>query len=228
MSMITWRHFVAAIVLGAFQSIPPALAKEPIRIDASSDRKVETSYKRMFRSLDAQRQMQLQIAVLQLNMVGVSSASEMLANPELKNPSPVRIKDRIGGLDADEIIRLAAETATTRVVIEGQEPGVPVELLRPLAAGDVTRALGATRWKLVTDINGHVNERIVELLDGGKLKSEPAGMAPDAWEQSADEVRISLNGGYAVNLGTLLDDGHMKGTGGNRMGTRWTWTATRL
>jgi hypothetical protein len=224
---------VSSIVAGAAFALAlachPAMAKEPVRIDASSDKKVERSFARMLRSLDTAKKMELQVAILQLNMIGVSGAAELMAKPELQKPSAVRVKDRIAGLTADEIVKLAAATSTVRIVTKGQEPGVPAELLRPLPAGDPVFPLASTRWTFTSNTNGHLREITIEMLEGGVLKGTTpgAGASTGTWEQSADEVRLTLNDGFAVDLGTWVDRDHLKGTGGNRMGTTWTWTAVR-
>jgi hypothetical protein len=205
-----------------------AQAREEVRIDGSSDKAVEQSYARMLGSLKGEQQIDLGTAIIQLNMIGISSAREMLADPELRNPGPVRIKDRIAGLTAAEIIALAKRTATTRIVTPGQEPGVPSDLLTPLATGKRSHTLASTRWRFVSNTNGHTDEKTLEFEPGGNLVTEPPSTAgASTWEQSADEVRIFINDRYAVSRGKFIDADHLQGTGGNKMGTTWTWTAER-
>ncbi|MDR7133908.1 hypothetical protein J2X06_001092 [Lysobacter niastensis] len=85
------------------------------RIDASSEAAAEASYKAMMRQLSEPKKRQLGLAVVMLNMVGVNSVYEVINNPELKAPSVGRIKDRVAGMSADEIIALAAKTSTVRI-----------------------------------------------------------------------------------------------------------------
>jgi hypothetical protein len=205
-----------------------AQARDEVRIDGSSDKAVEGSYARMLGSLKGNQQIELGTAIIQLNLVGISSAREMLADPALRNPGPVRIKDRIAGLTAAEIIALAKKTATTRIVTPGLEPGVPGDLLTPLDAGIPSYALASTRWHFVSNSNGFTYEQTLEFESGGKLVTDPSSRAGvSTWEQSADQVRIFINDRYAVSRGKFADADHLEGTGGNKMGTTWTWTAER-
>jgi hypothetical protein len=90
------------------------------RIDASTPATAEASYKKMLGSLPQAKQMQLAVAVLTINMIGVSSAYEVVRSPELQAPSIVRIKDRVAGMSADEIIAYAAKNSTVGVEVSGQ------------------------------------------------------------------------------------------------------------
>jgi hypothetical protein len=217
---------IALMSLFLFMSV--VHAREEVRIDGSSDKAVEQSYARMLASLKGDQQIELGTAVIQLNMIGISSAKEMLADPELRSPGPVRIKSRIVGLTAAEIIALAKRTATTRIVTPGQEPGVPGDLLRPLDTGKPSYGLTSTRWHFVSNSNGFTYEQTLEFESGGKLVTDPPSTAGvSTWEQSADEVRIFINDRYAVSRGKFVDADHLRGTGGNKVGATWTWTAER-
>ena len=98
-------------------------AKDPVRIDASSNESALASWDRMTAEVDSKKQQQLQVAIVQLNLVGVNSAYEVASNPELKNPSVVRIKDKVAGLSADEIIELANRTSTVKVDVNVKPSG---------------------------------------------------------------------------------------------------------
>lgn len=201
-------------------------AKENLRIDGSSDDSVRQSYQRVYDSLKQECQMKLSSAIVQLNNVGINSADEMLADPELRNPGPVRIKDNTALLDSNEIMSLANRTATVKTYIKGREAGVPADLLTPLAAGQPSYSLASTQWRYVTNINGFRKGATLDFEPDGKLESRPPSTAEvSAWEQSADEVRLFCNDRYAVSRGKLVDDDHMQGTAGNHVGS--TWTAER-
>lgn len=205
-----------------------AHAKPEFRIDSTSDKSVQQSYARMLGSLDNEGQAKLVTAIVQLNMVGISSAEEMLADPELRSPGPVRIKDRIAGLSSAEIIALANKTATTKVLVNGEQPGVSAELLTPLEGGKPGSSLESTEWRLVSDSNGFKKEHTLKFERGGNLVTEPPSTAGvSTWEQSADEVRIFINDRYAVYRGKFVDSDHIKGTGGNKVGSTWSWMAER-
>lgn len=218
----------AVALISLFLVFGLAHAKQEVRIDASSDNSVKQSYKRMNNSLDRVGRVELASAVVQLNMIGVSSAAEMLADPELRNPGPVRIKNRIAGLSAGEIIALANKTATVKVFTPGQEPGVPDELLTPLTPGNPAYSLESSQWHRVTNINGFITEETLVFQPGGQLETTPASKTGvSTWEQSADEVRVFINDRYAVSRGKFVDADHIKGMAGNKVGSTWTWTATR-
>lgn len=86
-------------------------AGQGIHIDASSEASADRSFQRMLNSLDTNQKTQLAAAVVQLNLVGVETASDAPAHP-----SAGRIRDKIGGLTASEIIDLAHRTATNATV----------------------------------------------------------------------------------------------------------------
>jgi hypothetical protein len=90
------------------------------RIDASTRATAEASYQRMHASLPQARQIQLTLAVLTINMIGVNSAHEVVNNPELQAPSIGRIKDRVAGMSADEIVAYAAKNSTVQIEVSGQ------------------------------------------------------------------------------------------------------------
>jgi hypothetical protein len=98
-------------------------AKDPVRIDASSNESAQASWDRMTAEIDGKKNQQLQIAMVQLNLVRVNSASEVVSNPELQNLSVVRIKDKVAGLTADEIIELANRTSNVKVNVEVKPSG---------------------------------------------------------------------------------------------------------
>jgi tellurite resistance protein len=112
---LMFRKALNLLLTAALLSVASVQAKEPIRIDASSNATATTSYGQMIESLPARKRQQLQIAVLILNMDGVSSAHEVVNDPELQHPSIVRIKDRVSGMTADEVIRLSKRVGGIRV-----------------------------------------------------------------------------------------------------------------
>jgi hypothetical protein len=104
------------MILGkASRLIPAALAcisltvgaGQGIHIDGSSEAAANHSFQRMLNSLDTNQKTQLATAVVQLNMIGVETASDA---PQ--NPSAGRIRDKIAGMTSSEIIELAHRTAT--------------------------------------------------------------------------------------------------------------------
>jgi hypothetical protein len=73
-----------------------------IHLDASSDAAANRSFQRMVNSLDGKRKDELLAAVVQLNKAEGGAPEGASAKP-----SVVRIKDKIAGLTAEEIIDLA-------------------------------------------------------------------------------------------------------------------------
>lgn len=113
-----FRKTLNLLLAATLLSVASAQAKEPIRIDASSDAAARSSYDQMVESLPARKRQQLQIAILILNMDGVSSAHEVVNDPELQHPSIERIKGRVSGMTADEVIRLSKGVKTVRAEVQ--------------------------------------------------------------------------------------------------------------
>jgi uncharacterized protein DUF6694 len=219
---------LVVLVLFAWGSV--ASCKDAIRIDGSSDDAANRSFQRMMESLKPDQQQALAIALIQINLGGAQSAQDMLRNPNMQHPSAGQVRDKIAGMTAPEIIAFANKTATTKAFIQGQEPGVPKELLRPLVGGPPSTSLADTVWILEDNINGNTKRDVYELHADHTMTLIESDKTPNGaarWEQAGDEVRLSFGDGYAVKLGRLVDATTMKGDGGNKVGFRWTWTATR-
>ena len=202
------------------------------KVDGSSDASAQRSYKAMFNSLDEQGQQKLATAMLLLNMEGVTSMQQVVDDPALQSLGIGRIRSRVDGMTADEIIKLAATASANsglRVLDPDALPGVPRALLEPLPAGLSTRDLAGTAWKLTSNTNGYLDTDMVRLEADGTLRyldgTQPSGSC--TWEQSGDTLRIHLNDGFAVLRGTL-HNGALDGRGGNRNGSEWTWIAEEI
>ena len=182
----------------------------------------------MLGSLKPDEQQALLIALVEINLIGVESVEEMAGNVDLQHPSAARVRNRIAGMTAREMIDFAKKNSTTTASVEGKEPGVPPELLRPLAGGTSTHDLSDTTWVIDDTVNGHVrtdvyalhSDHTMTLIESRKQQGGPAH-----WETAGDEVRLSFSDNYSVYLGHFVDATTMSGDGGNRDGFRWTWTA---
>lgn len=97
-----------------------ALAEDTISIDAQSEESAQHTYEHMFHQLPKGKRMELQMAILLLNMDGVGSASEMLANPDLRNPGIKRIRARVAGMSADQIIAESKKVTSVQLVVPKQ------------------------------------------------------------------------------------------------------------
>lgn len=222
-----FAHIVvySALVLG----MHGAVAKEHLHIDGSSEIATNESFGRMLATLDDSQKIELHIAILKLALAGVESAQQVMDNPRLQNISPSQVKHTIAGLTAAQIVDLAKDAKLPQTYLEGQEPGIPADLLTSLDAGSTASApLTATRWKVTSNTNGHVKEEILAFNTNGVLiDTRQPGNEPHLWEQSGAEVRLFFNNRFAVYRGRL-DGTTMFGEAGNKNGTRWTWTAERL
>lgn len=95
-------------------------AGEPTRLDASSDQAALNSFNLMLAELPRDKQEDLQFAMLKINMDGVGSAAEMLADPALRTPTIARIKDRVAGMTAAEIMAEADAVTSVEMVRPGR------------------------------------------------------------------------------------------------------------
>jgi len=64
----------------------------------------------MLTALPTERQRKLLAAIAQLNLAGMHSAYEIAGNPDLQGMSAARIKEKIAGMTADEIVDYAARS----------------------------------------------------------------------------------------------------------------------
>ena len=92
-----------------------ALAQTPLRIDASSDEAARASWDAMLSSATPTEHQELLIALLQINLAGVQSAKEVVGQPDMQHLGIVRIKDKVSGLTAEQIIKLGKQVSTIKV-----------------------------------------------------------------------------------------------------------------
>ena len=89
-----------------------ALASEPIRIDGTTEETAKVTYERMLDAASPEQARELRGAMIVIALDGIESASEMLARPELQNPSIGFIRSRVHGMTADEFIALSKSSTT--------------------------------------------------------------------------------------------------------------------
>ena len=116
-----FRNTLNVLMVVALLFAASVHAKGPIRIDATSEATATATFERMTSSLSPRKQQALQIAVLLLNMEGVSSAYEVVDDPALQRPSIARIRDKVSGMSADEIIALSKRVKTVRAVVPSDQ-----------------------------------------------------------------------------------------------------------
>ena len=117
-----FKHFflsIALVALCSCASTSPS-SSQAVRLDATSDATAQKSFKRMLDQSSATRQQELAIAMLKLSMTGVQSAYDVISSPELQSPSIVRIKDRVAGMTAEEIIDLANRTSDVKIEVQSK------------------------------------------------------------------------------------------------------------
>ncbi len=107
------RWIITALLILAFA--PGAHAKEPVRLDATSDESAEETWREMFSSATPATRKKLQEAMLKINLEGVQSVKERINNPELQSLGIARIKDKIAGLSAEEIIEYGERVSTVKI-----------------------------------------------------------------------------------------------------------------
>jgi hypothetical protein len=108
------KHWIAAALL-SLAVATAAHGKEPLRLDASSDEAAEATWETMIDSATPAMKKKLLEAMLKINLSGVQSATEMIDNPELKSFGITRIKDKVAGLNAEEIIELGERVSTVKI-----------------------------------------------------------------------------------------------------------------
>ena len=115
--------YLAVVVLSVVLTVGCATATAPqaaVRIDSSSAQAAEASYKAMMEGRSQADQQKLALAVFMINMQGVKSASEAVNNPELQSPSIARIRTKVAGMTAEQIIAFAAKNPSVRIEASGK------------------------------------------------------------------------------------------------------------
>lgn len=95
------------------------------------------------------------------------------------------------------------------------------------------RALSTTRTLTNTTWIYADNDRKYKItfLNNGRIEStHPNESTPDNdfWRQNGQRIRISVNDGYAIYKGTILNDSEIKGTAKNKAGKRWRWVMKKI
>jgi hypothetical protein len=117
------KHWIAAAVM-TFAIATGAYAKEPVRLDGSSEQAAVATWEAMVDSAKPKTRKKLIEAVLKINLAGVKSAAEAAENPELQSLGIVRIKDQVAGMTAEEIIEYGERVSTVTI----EEPVVQKKL----------------------------------------------------------------------------------------------------
>ena len=108
------------LLAGLVASASAPAAPRPVTLDARSDASAQRSYEKMMRGRSDAQKVALALAVMQINLEGVNSAYELAADPGLKELGINRIRERVAGMTADEIIALGERVSSVRM-----EPATP-------------------------------------------------------------------------------------------------------
>ncbi|MBW8368880.1 MAG: hypothetical protein K0M70_13600 [Arenimonas sp.] len=90
-------------------------ARYVTRLDATTVQSAQMSFQRMSEELPQNKKQELVMAMIAINLSGVGSAYDVVRNAELQSPSIGRIKDRVAGMTAEEIIAYAANVSTVKI-----------------------------------------------------------------------------------------------------------------
>lgn len=110
--------FSAALTVALAACSTPGANRPETRIDATSNDTADATFNAMIREASASEREALMVAMLKINFAGVQSAFEVARNPDLRKPSIARIKDRVAGMTADEIIEYSEKVSTVETIIE--------------------------------------------------------------------------------------------------------------
>ena len=111
MANVLSRLFFVAVLHFAVS----ANADEPVRLDATSSASASESFGKMMDQLDGRQRKALAIAILRINLDGVGSVKEAMADPSLQAYGVERIKDKVAGMTASEIIRMSEHVTSVKV-----------------------------------------------------------------------------------------------------------------
>lgn len=105
------QRFAWAVLAGLL-AISSVGAKEPLRLDASTDATAEASWKAMHEEASPEQKQKLALAMLKINLAGTHSAHDAARDPALQTLGITGIKDKVSGMTAEEIIALADRVST--------------------------------------------------------------------------------------------------------------------
>ncbi|MBD9470868.1 hypothetical protein [Pseudoxanthomonas sp. PXM01] len=106
------KHRFGWAALAGLLAISSVGAKEPLRLDASTDATAEASWKAMHEEASPEQKQKLALAMLKINLAGTHSAHDAARDPALQTLGITGIKDKVSGMTAEEIIALADRVST--------------------------------------------------------------------------------------------------------------------
>jgi hypothetical protein len=118
-----------------------------------------------------------------------------------------------------------------KVFFGDERPGLPEKFQRPLTDQPVAPkvSLAGTTWEFTTVHDGYVRSLKYAFHADGRLELlHAAAGGPSTWQQAGDQLRLSLNDGYAVWLGSVSGPDAMSGESANVYAAEGTWTGRRI
>ncbi|MDE2036848.1 MAG: hypothetical protein KGI95_27600 [Pseudomonas sp.] len=118
-----WKHLAVVVLSMAMIAGCAAVATQEasVRIDSSSPQAAEASYETMMKGRSEADRQKLALAVLMINMQGAKSAYDVVNNPDLQSPSIARIREKVAGMTAEQIIELAAKNPSVHMEATGKQ-----------------------------------------------------------------------------------------------------------
>lgn len=111
--------FVRILVVALLMlSIGQARSTTPACIDATSAATAQASWVRMLAQTPDSERLELQLAMLKLNMAGARNAYDAVSNPALQHPSITQIRDKVAGMNAAQIIALARRVTGIKLKVD--------------------------------------------------------------------------------------------------------------
>ena len=116
--MIGIRSIAVGVIILALSGA--ANAVEPTRIDASTDASTQASWDRMLGESSDHTKCELRAALVKLNSVAATEQGfrGIAFHAALQDPSVIRIRDKIAGFSAQQIVEFASQASPGPVVCE--------------------------------------------------------------------------------------------------------------
>lgn len=228
------KYFYIILILVLTTSSVFAQKLELTKIDGSTNDSFTASLQKLTELLNKKEQYELQIAILKINLEGISGVKKAMEKNKLQGKPTSETISKLHGLTFKEIIALAASSNSVSISLAGQEPGLSEGFKKPLETTTNTSIikLSDSSWAFTTNINGHIKQKTFKFMPDGILKyiipkqdKETSKKLISRWQQEGNNIRISFNNDYSIYLGSIESDILMTGKSTNINGSNWIWKA---
>jgi hypothetical protein len=206
------------ILVGVMALLPLVAGAQVLRVDGSSDEAADKSFGDMVNSENPEQRRKLLTALVQINMEGVKNVGQAEASEASHHPSAARVRKKIDGMTAEQIIALGAQA-------QGTSPGLHV-VIRDQSDASLARIDGSSDTAANASFKAMVDSTpadkrqplVVALL---QINMQGVKSARDAnFDVSAAHVRTKIDGMTAddiIALGKTIaaDSGAAKVVAGN-------------